>query len=644
VRRAVRRGLSQSPADRWPSMDALLAELSRRARPRRLLAPALVTGGLLAVGVGLWQQARVAEQACRGAAAELADAWGSAQRAEVEAAIDRTGVPYARASRDDVVARLDAYASAWARMHQDTCEATHLRHEQTAEAMDLRMACLQDRRLALREAAGVLARVDATSVERAVNVAASLPALAGCERVQALRVAAPPPDDPERAAAVKAARARLARARALEAVGHYDEAMRALDPLRAEAETLGHAPLRAEVAYWRGAVLQARGEPVAAAEALERAYAWALEHGHDEVATDAATLLVFVVGVLGDRLELGQQWGTTALALARRDGRASEEGSALLHLGMVLGRRGDDEQALAHIRHALEIKERELGPQHPHVAVVLGALANALEQRGELDEALEVLRRAQAIDEQILGDEHPQLATSYGSIGRVLVKQGLLDEGQAQLERALALYEAVGDGPNAAAVLDTLAQLRFGQGRLDDAAALLERALAQSQRALGPDHPEVGTMLGNLANVRHAQGRLDEALELLRRALAIHEAALGPEHASVARGAGNLGLLLHEKGATDEALVLQRRSLAIHESVHGLSHPEVAAAALELGVALYEHGERASGRQLVERARAIATALPEEQELAEEARKWLAEHSEAEGETEAEAEAETREP
>jgi tetratricopeptide (TPR) repeat protein len=628
VRRVLRRGLAHSPAERWPSMDALLAELSRRVRPRRLVAPVLVTGGLLAVGAGLWQQARVAGQVCHGAETQLADAWGPTQRAAVEAAIARTSVPYAATSSAEVTARLDAYASEWARMHQDTCEATHLRREQTAEAMDLRMGCLQDRKLALREAADVLARVDATSVERAVNVAASLPALAGCARVQALQAAAPPPDDPERAAGVRTARARLARARALESAGRYDEALDALEPLRAEAERLGHAPLRAEVAYWRGAVLQARGQPGPAAEELEQAYAWALEHGHDEVATDAAGLLVFVAGVQGDRLELGRQWGTTALALARRGNHVSEEATALLHLGMVLRGRGDDEQALAHIRRALEIKERELGPQHPHVAVALGALATVLEQRGALDEALETLRRGQAIDEQILGPEHPQLATSYGSIGRVLVKQGLLDEGLAQLQRALAIYEAVGDGPSAAAMLDTLAQLRFEQGRIDDAAALLERALARAQPALGSEHPEVGTMLGNLANVRQAQGRLDEALELQRRALAIHETALGPEHVVVAYAASNLGLLLHKKGAHDEALVLQRRALAMLERIHGPSHPEVAAAALELGMALHEHGERAAALELVERARAIAAALGSEQELADEARKWLDQHRE----------------
>ena len=54
-------------------------------------------------------------------------------------------------------------------------------------------------------------------------------------------------------------------------------------------------------------------------------------------------------------------------------------------------------------------------------------------------------------------------------------------------------------------------------------------------------------------------------------------------------------------------------------------------------MALHEHGERAAARELVERARAIAAALPGEQALADEARKWLDQHREPEASLRAQA-------
>ena len=39
---------------------------------------------------------------------------------------------------------LDEYMSAWSAMYLQTCEATHVRGEQSAEVLDLRMSCLND--------------------------------------------------------------------------------------------------------------------------------------------------------------------------------------------------------------------------------------------------------------------------------------------------------------------------------------------------------------------------------------------------------------------------------------------------------------------------------------------------------------------
>ncbi|MCX4243450.1 serine/threonine-protein kinase [Paraliomyxa miuraensis] len=628
LRRALRRGLARDPAARWPSMDALLAELQRVVGPRRRRVAAVVVGvGLLAVGGGLWQQARLR---CGGAATELHGVWDPGRREALRAALEGTAVPYAATTATHAVEGLDAYAQGWAGMHEEACEATRVRSEQTEEVMSLRMACLAGRKLALREAVDVLIQVDADAIARAGTVVSTLPSLARCEDVEALRAGVPPPDDSSVAIEVEALRERLARARALETVGRYDEALRMLGPLRREAQGLGYAPLRAELEYRQGAVLQAQGQHEPAEQALVRAFELALAHGHDEVATDSASLLVFVVGAQRGQLPLGRQWGTIAIALAQRQREASALAVARLHLSMVLREQGEQTAALEHTEEALTILRRLRGPRHTSVAFALGVQAVTLESLGEPERALAALHEALAIEEEALGGEHPSVATTVGNIGRLLAQAGALDDAVVNLERAGAIYARVGDRASEVAVLASLGRVRFEQGRLDDAADLLERALGQGERALGPMHPDVATLVGNLANLRGEQGRVSEAVPLQRRALAIREAALGPDHEAVAVAADNLGLLLGQGEASaeglEEAVALHRRALAIRERIHGPEHPDVAGSAFELGVALEALGQRAAAREQLERARAIYVKFPEQQEFAAQARAWLDEH------------------
>ncbi|MCA9706123.1 MAG: serine/threonine protein kinase, partial [Myxococcales bacterium] len=97
LRKLLLRGLAVNPAERWPSMEALLEELRRIANPRRWRWMALgVTVGLLAVGGGL-STTRALEwlNRCTGAREQLEGAWDEARRQEVKAAIVGTGLSYA---------------------------------------------------------------------------------------------------------------------------------------------------------------------------------------------------------------------------------------------------------------------------------------------------------------------------------------------------------------------------------------------------------------------------------------------------------------------------------------------------------------------------------------------------------------------
>ena len=62
-----------------------------------------------------------------------------------------------------VEGHLDAYADAWVAARTDACEATH-RGEQSPALLDLRMACLDERRTQLNATVEELAHADAKLV------------------------------------------------------------------------------------------------------------------------------------------------------------------------------------------------------------------------------------------------------------------------------------------------------------------------------------------------------------------------------------------------------------------------------------------------------------------------------------------------
>jgi len=139
LREVILRGLSVSPNERWPSMEALREQLLRDpARTRRRWL--LVGLGITLVGAAVWGGSQLGGEAptpCRDAAHQLEEVWNAQQRRAV-AALPGSGA--------EVAATLDAYAQAWVSGHTDACEATHIRGEQSTEMMDLRMRCLTRRK------------------------------------------------------------------------------------------------------------------------------------------------------------------------------------------------------------------------------------------------------------------------------------------------------------------------------------------------------------------------------------------------------------------------------------------------------------------------------------------------------------------
>ena len=648
LRQAVERGLSVAPSNRWPTMDALLEALSydpARRRNRWLRVGAGVAFvGLVGVTVQQWLAARA--ERCAGATGQLGDAWDSTRRDQVRDAIRGIDRSYAEAvwSRSERV--LDEYAQAWKEMYTEACEATTIRREQSAEVMDLRIACLYRAKLDLSAATRVLADADADVVAKAHRVLDTLRPLSRCADVEALRADIEPPL-PGEAEAVEAARARLAQALALRKAGRYDAAAIEVDAARDDLAAIEYGPVRTELAVEEGRLHEARGAYDDSEASARQAVYLAARWNQRDSMSKAANLLMAVVGIRQKRFEESLQHRALVEGLAAGDPHA--ESVALGNLALVHNARGELEEAEELQERALAMSEKALGTDHPTVAAILNNLAVVHDSKGDYAEAVRLYERALAIRQSSLGPEHPAVAASLTGLAAVRGANGDYAAAVELLERAidiqtnalganhlsvaltlnnlanlhnttgayakaeklyrqaLAVRErALGsDHPDVAATMFNLAGLHKTMGADEEATRLFERALAIFEGSLGPDHPLVATSLNGLATMRHARGEYEEAEKLHERALAIREKALGPDHPDVAMSLGNLASLHYSMGGLEKAETLHTRALAIREKAQGPDHPDVAVNLNSLANLQLEKGAHAEAARLHERALAI---------------------------------------
>ncbi|MEM9463087.1 MAG: serine/threonine-protein kinase [Myxococcota bacterium] len=612
LRRVLRRGLADSPRERWPSMDALLLELQRVVTPRRWpWAVAALSVGLGLVGAGLWYDAELGQR-CAGAPEQLANTWNEAVARDVREALLRTGKSYGPRTWERVHAELDRYANAWVEHHLAACEATRVHQEQSEEVMDLRMACLARRRLDLRALLQVLARGHESTTSEAIDLVAQLPMLSRCDDVEALRSELPAPHDPVIAERAQALRERLTGAWWRRRSGEDEGLATEVGALVEQAEALGHPPVLAEALLLRGSLRDdARGDEDPKPD-LERAYLLGATHEHQPVELHAAGLLAFVTGTDEHDHQRSRHWSQLALALADRPYTpANARARTWTHVGAALNRRGKSEEARALHERALALREATFGPQHPSIAATLHSLAVVMNSQGKPTEALEYGRRALAFWESTMGPEHPRVAKILMVMGHSSERAGHYDEALALHERALAIVTATW-GPEhvtVATALNGMGNAWKQKGDLDAALPAYRRALAIEEAAQGPEHPYVAGLRSNVGALLMAQRRFTEAQIELEHALSTWETALGQEHPYVSGALLNLGNLFIRKGEDDKALPYLERGLALAEAHLGSQHPRVGMLLQSLAT-LYRHQERIeAARAHFERALELKEAV-----------------------------------
>jgi tetratricopeptide (TPR) repeat protein len=391
---------------------------------------------------------------------------GAERKEAVRASFARSGKSYAGQAFAAASRLLDEYAGRWVATYTEACEATHVRGEQSAEVLDLRMACLRERLGNVRALTELYMSGDGSVVDNAATAAGALPSIDRCNDVALLRAVIKPPEDPARRRRVEALRDELARLTALGDAGQCRAAEPKAEQLIGAVRETGYKPLLAESLLAAAALVNNCGDPVRAGERFRQAYWAALEARADRVAAEAA-----------GRVVAGEWLITGRAMLARIGGNPLLESWLDVNEGLLLAAAGDYEHAVEAQRRALAIKQRTLGPEHPDTLVSLVNVGDILRDARHPREALEMDQRARSLCERIFGGHHPLCGKISNNEGEALSTLGRNAEAVEAFQRAVSVMRAAGSDPFVLSYpLTGLGVALLGLERSDDAAPPLEEA------------------------------------------------------------------------------------------------------------------------------------------------------------------------
>jgi len=528
LRRVVLKGLSADPAERFASMDALLERLEVTPTATKLRRVGAV-GIVGVVGVTAWAAGRseAGPSPCEQPDAALADVWSDARADRIEAAFEGTGLGHAGDTWRNLRPILEEYASDWIAMRGEACRATHVEGRQSGALLDLRMACLDRRRLELDAVLALYESPDRAFVLRAADGVGGLRSLARCADAEALNVAIPPPDSAKDREAVDEALRWLAEAEALEVAGQHAAAERRARAALAEGQRIDYRPLVAEATHVLSTTLD--NDPAAAEQAARDAIALAAEVRDDRLLRSGLRRLMFEVGLGRGRFDEATGIAMTAEAVWRRSGLDPEASATLqADLGSLAAARGDPEAARKHFERSLAALDAENATIPRRIVVSAGAAA-ALMQQGAWDEAREAFTRVRELGVDLYGQRNPYVADVDLNLGQIAAAVGDTTAANRALESALEVLEV---DPSQHAARLALAYCSYGgiaivEGRPAAARARARRALEHLEAIGEPEGPLSAAAHDVLGTAAGFEGQTREALEHHRIALARATAGFG---------------------------------------------------------------------------------------------------------------------
>lgn len=525
LRAVLGRGLQVRPEHRYPTLVALLEELSpeRRRRRRKRLAwftslSSLVLIAVVGVAAHHGRQ-RLKAQLCETVDAELQSVFGEEARQKAQQGLLRTNRPYAAQVFAEVEHNVRDYLDEWRAVRRDTCQATFVLGKQTPELHKRRLRCLDARLQDVAAFMNLLKTADEQVLDSAADQSSDLSLLEPCSDPHYLSQLVSEKHS-ERETLDLLAR-ELSHARLLRNAGRIKPAKERTLHVLASAQQLSDLPLAAQAERQLSTIEHSVGNPILAHQRALSAAALGIKGGDYLTAAWAFSDLLFLSQGMQRDL-VSDKWQTFAeVALSKVKGSAQAKARIAatldLYLCQQLSAQQQKARAEAQCQRALHENERVFGANSSQMGTVLNSLALHKKRQEQYAQAEALYRRALQIEQAHHSGEHPRLLTILENLGVLLELENQPVLAEAEYRRALQIGERVfgPKHPRLCGPLRQLTLLKLKQGQAEAALPIAERL-----RDLSDGTPRAVASRLLLGHVLQKLGRFALALPLHRESLA----------------------------------------------------------------------------------------------------------------------------
>lgn len=305
-------------------------------------------------------------------------------------------------------------------------------------------------------------------------------------------------------------------------------------------------------------------------------------------------------------LSPSSQWAPHIRVMAytarpRQDQQAATLSYWLGHYARIQGNYTEAKSCLAY---TLQIRQTQLGEEHPETVQSLSNLGMILYTTGDFHEAFPYVEKALAICQHQLGEQHPDTISAHHNMGMLWHTYGDLAQAKQHYQKALSGFEKTKgiNHPHTALTVNSLGVLLWDMGQLTPAYQYIKRAITIWEHQPIPLHPEIAVNLNNMGSLLTQMKQFQEAEHYLKRAGAIYRQFYGVKHPLTAFNINLLGNLYFEAGKLTQAQQHLERALRIHQNTVGSKHPTTADNHHNLGNLYLALGELELATQQFERA------------------------------------------
>lgn len=569
VRRVLETGLSLKPTDRFPSMQALLAQLERASAKRTPLYVGIALAGSALVAAAVFGNSREPDPPAPDPCADQVRLFDG--RVDPESRKELLG----RVSQwnlepvELVEQRLDEQRESWGEVATEICREHRVDGSSTQELHDAKRTCLDDE--ARRVSLLVDQVLDADTPLQVLGAFDSTASVLDCANTDVVMgVQARSVESNGQTAVVREQLARLKAKAALTPLAELSAEFEALDEAARQQPDL---VLQAETSYALAGQYASVSRYEEAEPLLRRAYRLARRANDVDRAIFVARYLGNYYALYRDNtMSEAETWSEVALAEID-DPRLSTKTviATLLSASYTDEINGRADAALELRLKALEnLREREVSPDDRLTLKVLGELAASYEISGRYDDSEALYRALIERRMALYPNETSQLALITHNFGSMLYHRGRIKEAipimwvsleatskedsptywihaannlaaylaeDGQLEEAESLLDEIeellgsteGSKRQVSYMLEARATVAEKREDFASAAKATEEAMAINEQTL-PDDPLNGLVQQRLAYLLGRLGQRERAIEELEQARAQLQTAYGDDH------------------------------------------------------------------------------------------------------------------